>query len=103
VNNIPAPSYPSLYSSVVSVAAHELQDPFTYYYNPNPPVEFGAAGIDVRVAWKDKATITSTGNSFAAPHIAGLVTLILGKHPSLTPFQVKTILAACASNTRRQG
>ncbi len=103
VNNIPAPSYPSLYSSVVSVAAHEGHDPFTYYYNPNPPVEFGAPGIDVEVAWKDKQYLVSTGNSFAAPHIAGIVALIRSKHPELTPFQVKTVLLACAANTRRVG
>ena len=102
VNNIPAPSYPSLYSSVVSVAAHEGRDPFTYYYNPSPPVEFGAPGIDVEVAWKDKTYLMSTGNSFAAPHIAGIVTLIRSKHPELTPFQVKTVLLACAANTRRE-
>jgi subtilisin len=103
VNNISAPSYPSLYSSVVSVAAHEGHDPFTYYYNPNPPVEFGAPGIDVEVAWKDKQYLVSTGNSFAAPHIAGIVALIRSKHPELTPFQVKTVLLACAANTRRAG
>ncbi len=101
VNNIPAPSYPSLYSSVFSVAAHEGKDPFTYYYNPNPPVEFGAPGIDVEVAWIDKQWAINTGNSFAAPHIAGIVALILSKHPDLTPFQVKTVLWACAGNTRR--
>lgn len=100
VNNIPAPSYPSLYASVISVAAHSGQDPFTYYYNPSPPVEFGAPGIDVEVPWVNKQTVTSTGNSFAAPHIAGLVALIRAKHPGLTPFQVKTVLLACASNTR---
>lgn len=99
-NNLPGPSYPSLYSSVVSVAAHESRDPFTYYYNPAPPVEFGAPGIDVQVAWQNKTTIVTTGNSFAAPHIAGIITLIRGKHPELTPFQVKTVLFACASNTR---
>jgi subtilisin len=98
VNNIPAPSYPSLYSSVISVAAHEGHDPFTYYYNPTPPVEFGAPGIDVEVAWIDKSYAISTGNSFAAPHIAGLVALIRAKHPELTPFQMKTVLLACASN-----
>jgi len=98
VNNIPAPSYPSLYSSVISVAAHEQRDPFTYYYNPSPPVEFGAPGIDVRVAWRDKSYIISTGNSFAAPHIAGIVALIRAKHPQLTPFQIKTVLYACATN-----
>lgn len=101
VNNIPAPSFPSLYSSVISVAAHEGQDPFSYYYNPSPPVEFGAPGIDVRVAWNNKQTLTSTGNSFAAPHIAGIVCLIRAKHPELTPFQIKTVLLACAANTRR--
>ena len=98
VNNIPAPSYPSLYSSVISVAAHEGQDPFTYYYNPEPPVEFGAPGIDVEVAWRDSMAMTTTGNSFAAPHIAGIATLIRSKHPELTPFQIKTVLYACASN-----
>ena len=101
VNNIPTPSYPSLYSSVISVAAHEGHDPFTYYYNPAPPVEFGAPGIDVSVAWLNKSTIVSTGNSFAAPHMAGIAALIRGKHPDLTPFQIKTVLFACATNTRR--
>jgi len=100
VNNYPGASYPSLYSSVISVAAHEGKDPFIYYYNPSPPVEFGAPGIDVRVAWVNKGYIVSTGNSFASPHIAGIVTLIRAKHPELTPFQIKTVLYACASNTR---
>ncbi|MCL4559005.1 MAG: S8 family serine peptidase [Chloroflexi bacterium] len=101
VNNIPAPSYPSLYSSVISVAAHEGHDPFTYYYNPSPPVEFGAPGIDVRVAWKDRQYLAMTGNSFAAPHISAIVALIRSKHPELTPFQIKTVLLACAANTHR--
>jgi subtilisin family serine protease len=98
INNVPAPSYPSQYSSVFSVAAHERQDPFRFDYNPSPPVEFGAPGIDVEVAWKGGTTIKGTGNSFAAPHIAGLVARLLGKHPHLTPFQVKTILASLADN-----
>jgi subtilisin family serine protease len=101
VNNIPAPSYPSLYSSVVSVAAHEGHDPFTYYYNPSPPVEFGAPGIDIEVAWLNKSYSVNTGNSFAAPHMTGIVALIRAKHPELTPFQIKTVLLACAANTRR--
>jgi subtilisin family serine protease len=42
----------------------------------------------------------ATGNSFAAPHIAGIVALILAKHPGLTPFEVKAILAAVADNPR---
>lgn len=97
-NNQPVPSFPSVYASVVSVAATEDTDPFRYYFNPVPPVEFGAPGINVRVAWREGGWLTTTGNSFAAPHIAGLVTRILAKHPHLTVFQIKTILRALAAN-----
>jgi subtilisin len=96
-NNMPSASYPSLYSSVLSVAARP-GDSSGFSYNPNPPVEFGAAGIDVDVAWLDGSVINATGNSFAAPVIAGYVARILGKHPGLTLFQVKTILHATADN-----
>lgn len=98
VNNSPGPTYPSEYSSVFSVAAHDGTDPFSFDYNPAPPVEFGAPGIELELAWKDGSTLVASGNSFAAPHIAGLITRILSKHPGLTPFQMKTILQALASN-----
>ena len=97
-NNMPVPSFPSLYASVISVASHEGHDPYTFYYNPEPPVEFGAPGIDVRVAWAEGGWITATGNSFAAPHVTGIVARILGKHPNLTLFQMKTILRALSAN-----
>jgi subtilisin len=100
VNNVLTPSYPSQYASVFSVAAHERQDPFALDCNPRPPVEFGAPGIDVEVAWSGGGTTVTTGNSFAAPHVAGLVARILSKHPHLTPFEVKTVLRAVADNAR---
>ena len=99
-NNVPGPSYPSLFSSVISVAGHPDPDPWRFYYNPKPPVEFGAWGVDVPVAWRDGGMTVATGNSFAAPHITALVALILSKHPGLTPFEVKAILAAVANNER---
>jgi subtilisin family serine protease len=101
-NNVQAASYPSLFSSVISVAAHGEPDPRRIYYNPLPPVEFGAWGVDVPIAWKDGGSTVATGNSFAAPHIAGLVALLLSKHPGLTPFEVKAILASIADNPGRR-
>ena len=98
-NNVPGPSYPSLFAAVVSVAAHDLPDAETYYYNPVPPVEFGARGLDVEVAWKNGGRMIASGNSFAAPHIAGMATRIRSKHPALTPFELKTILAATANSS----
>ncbi len=97
-NNMPGPSYPSLFSSVFSVAAHGDPNPWRLYYNPSPPVEFGAWGVDVPIAWRDGGHTVATGNSFAAPHVAGLVALILAKRPGLTPFEVKSILAAVADD-----
>jgi len=96
-NNVPGNSYPSLFASVVSVAAHDLPDPAAWFYNPRPPVEFGAHGLDVDVAWRSGSRMTATGNSFAAPHIAGYAALIRAKHPEVTPFEVKAILAATAT------
>lgn len=100
-NNVPAASYPSLFSSVFSVAAHGEPDPMRLYYNPAPPVEFGAWGVDVPIAWKDGGSTVATGNSFAAPHVTGMVARILSKHPGLAPFEVKAVLAAIADNPRR--
>jgi len=101
-NNLAVPSYPSVYASVISVGAHDVQDPNIFYYNPEPPVEFGALGINVRVAWLEGGFITTTGNSFAAPHIAGVVARILGKHPRLTVFQLKSVLRALSMNVGRR-
>lgn len=97
-NNLPLPSYPALFGVVLSVAASDERDPLRLAYNPAPPVEFGAPGIDVDVAWLEGRTVKVTGNSFAAPHVTGLVARLLAKHPNLTVFQVKTVLRALASN-----
>ena len=97
-HNMPVESYPWRFSSVISVGSHEEDDALTFYYNPNPPVEFFARGVDVEVAWLGGGSARSTGNSFATPHISGICALILGKHPELTPFQLKSTLYLTASN-----
>jgi subtilisin family serine protease len=97
-HNMPVASWPWRFSSVVSVASHDRPDPFEFHYNPKPPVEFFARGADVDVAWPGGGHIRVSGNSFATPHISGLCALILSKHPRLTPFQVKSVLHATATN-----
>jgi subtilisin len=100
-NNFPGASYPSLFAAVLSVAAHDVADAAVFYYNPEPPVEFGAYGVDVDVAWKGGTRMLATGNSFAAPHIAGYAALIRSRHPTASPFEVKAILAAVADSAER--
>jgi subtilisin family serine protease len=96
-NNVAGASYPSLFAAVVSVAAHDVPDPGVWFYNPSPPVEFGAHGVDVDVAWRDGGRMRATGNSFAAPHLAGYAARIRARYPSASPFEVKAMLAAMAS------
>jgi len=99
-HNLPVESFPWRFSSVISVGSHEEEDPLVYYANPDPPVEFFARGVDVDVAWVGGGTIRATGNSFATPCISGVAALILGKHPSLAPFQVKTALYQTSTNVQ---
>jgi subtilisin len=97
-HNMPVESYPWRFSSVLSVGSHDGRDPYEYYANPSPPVEFVAPGVDLELAWSEGATIVATGNSFAAPHITGIAALILAKHPGLRPYELKTVLRATCSN-----
>jgi subtilisin family serine protease len=97
-HNMPVESYPWRFSSVISVGSHELDDPFAFFYNPTPPVEFFARGVDVEVAWSGGGRLVCTGNSFATPHVAGIAALVLSKHRELTPFQLKSVLYMTASN-----
>jgi subtilisin len=101
-HNMPVESFPWRFSSVISVGSHESPDPFEFFYNPSPPVEFFARGVDVEIAWLGGGTIRASGNSFATPHLAGLCALILGKHPELTPFQLKSVLHLTATNVACQ-
>jgi subtilisin family serine protease len=97
-HNMPVESYPWRFSSVISVGSHEEPDPFTFFYNPTPPVEFFGRGVNVDVAWLEGRSITVSGNSFATPHLTGICALILAKHPELTPFQLKSVLYLTATN-----
>lgn len=98
-HNLDIQSYPWRFSSVVSVATHDGTDPLEFHYNPEPPVEFFARGMNVEVAWLGGSRIVATGNSFATAQITGICALILAKHPELTPFQLKSVLYATATNT----
>jgi subtilisin len=97
-HNMPVESYPWRFSSVISVGSHEEPDPLAFYYNPDPPVEFFARGVDVEVAWTSGGRIRCTGNSFATPHMSGICALVLGKHRDLTPFQLKSVLYLTSTN-----
>jgi subtilisin len=101
-HNMQVKSWPWRFSSVISVGSHDDPDPMRFFYNPSPPVEFFARGMELEIAWLDGARITASGNSFATAHMSGICALVLGKHPELTPFQVKSVLHLTAGNVAPQ-
>ncbi|WP_432840027.1 S8 family peptidase [Dactylosporangium sp. CA-092794] len=105
---------------VVTVAATDRDGNRAFYSNFGTTVEVAAPGGEVRLETEPAGTrstpqngILSTlndgattpgnpiyytymGTSMAAPHVAGVVALMLSKHPSLTPAQVLSALQAHA-------
>jgi len=96
-NNLPQPSFPSVFSSsLISVIKSAETDPLRFGFHYGEVIELTAPGVNVRTAWLDNGHRTLTGNSFACPHITGIVARLLEGYPNLTPFQVKAALYAIA-------
>jgi subtilisin family serine protease len=102
-NNLPYPSYPSIFSSsVVSVVKRAGGDPFNFGYRYGQVIELVAPGVEVKTTWPGGGYRQLTGNSFACPYVVGIIALIVEAYPNLTPFQVKTILYTIAQRNREK-
>ncbi len=101
-NNLPQPSYPSVFcSSLIAVRKSEESDPFKFSFHYGEIIELTAPGVNVETAWLNGSYKRLTGNSFACPHIVGIVALLLEKYPHLTPFQVKSLLYSIARKNQQ--
>lgn len=102
-NNLPYPSYPSIFSSsVVSVVKRAGGDPFNFGYRFGHVIELVAPGVEIKTTWPGGGYRQLTGNSFACPYIVGIIALLMEAYPNLTPFQVKTILYAIAKRNQQK-
>jgi subtilisin family serine protease len=96
-NNLPQPSFPSVFSSsLISVIKSDETDPLNFGFRFGEVIELTAPGINVRTAWLGGGHRNLTGNSFACPHIVGIIARFVEGYPNLTPFQVKSALYAIA-------
>ena len=96
-NNLPQPSFPSVFSSsLISVIKSAETDPFNFGFQYGEVIELTAPGVGVRTPWLGGGYRNLTGNSFACPHIVGVIALLLEAHPNLTPFEVKSALYGIA-------
>jgi serine protease len=102
---------PASCSGVITVAAVNRSGGRAYYSNFGAAVAVAAPGGDVRSSAANGVLSTLNsgatspgadnyeyyqGTSMAAPHVAGVVALMLSKNSALTPDQVKTMLQQTA-------
>jgi subtilisin len=82
-------SYPALHAApLISVDQGETTEPGRFRFAPNEGVEFSAYARGYLGAMaRERAT------SWATPHLAAQAVRLLGVHPGLRPFELKTILA----------
>jgi subtilisin len=100
-NNLPQPSFPSVFSSsLISVIKSEEKDPMNFGFHFGQVIELTAPGVNVRTAWPGGGYRNLTGNSFACPHIVGVIAKLLETHPDLTPFHVKSALYSIAKENQ---
>ena len=95
------PSYPAAYSNVISVSATLDDDSLASYSNYGATVDVSAPGSKIKSTLaefnldeqKMKASYASyNGTSMAAPHVAGVVSLMKSVYPQMSPSEFDAIL-----------
>ena len=92
------PTYPAAHDNVIGVGAIEKNDTRASWSNFGVNVELMAPGVSIASTYLDGGYAYASGTSFAAPHVAGVAALLLGKDPSLTPDGVRERLHSTAVN-----
>lgn len=90
-------SYPAMFEPVIGVSAARFGSPYDFRYRPEEANEIEAWGVEQPVVWLGGKHEVKHGTSFAAPNIAGIVALLLERHPGATLEQVRALLAEYAT------
>lgn len=107
-------AYSQLFENVIAVTASSELNTLSDYSVPTDYITVAAPGGNPSVIKNkmtcspdffdcvlnlnnDGGTIEGLGTSFAAPHVSGVVGLMLSANPNLTPIQIRTILEQTAT------
>ncbi|HEV3051774.1 MAG TPA: S8 family serine peptidase [Longimicrobium sp.] len=89
-------SYPAIFENVIGVSAARFESPYHFRYRAEHAMECEAWGVDRPVRWIGGQRVIKHGTSFAAPNVAGIVALILERHPYATLEDVRGMLSRFA-------
>ncbi len=91
-------SYPAVFPEVIGVTGGVIYEPDGFYYRKDQRIECVARGDEQRVCWLNGKHIMTGGNSFAAPHIAGIIAHLLEQHPKCFVQDIRLLLQEKALN-----
>ncbi len=97
------PLYPGADASVIAVSATDADDKIFAASNRGNYISVAAPGVQLLVAIPDGGYEMSSGTSFSAAEISGIVALMLERNASLTPARVKAILRSTAKDLGPKG
>jgi subtilisin family serine protease len=85
-------SYPAAYPDVIAVGATDSSDNRSWFSNYGPHIDVVAPGQGIRSTCLDDTYAFKDGTSMAAPHVSGLVALILSVNSRLSRARVTEII-----------
>lgn len=91
---------PARFTSVISVDRQDYVDKLRIHYRPKDVIQFEARGTGIKVLAPGGRHAIQTGTSFATPHVAGMVALLLELFPHLTAVEAKAALKAFSDRHR---
>jgi subtilisin family serine protease len=90
------PLYPAANRNVIAVSATDAQDRLFAASNRGGHIAVSAPGVDIFLPAPDEKYQITSGTSFSAAYISGLVALLLERNPALKPAEVRAILMKTA-------
>jgi subtilisin family serine protease len=94
---------PGAAPSAITVGSVDIHDQYSWFSSRGPvggtwslKPEVAAPGFQITSSVLDGGTLTASGTSMAAPHVAGLAALLIEQHPNWTPQQVKAAIVSTA-------
>ncbi|MDG2149694.1 MAG: S8 family serine peptidase [Planctomycetota bacterium] len=102
-NNGPSVAYPANLPKIMAVASTNHLDSKSGFSNPGTEVEVAAPGESVLSTNLGGGYTTSSGTSFAAPHVAALAGLLFSEDNTVTASAVRSIIRATADDVSTVG
>ena len=97
------PLYPGANPNVIAVGATDAQDRLFAASNRGGYVAVAAPGVDIFLPAPDDKYQMTSGTSFSAAYVSGLVALMLERNPALKPGEVRAILTKTARDLGAPG